>query len=142
MITRRALLAALGLAVLTACAPAGGTAPPRPAIGAGGQEWIRSELYFGRSKTDGTTVSDAEWQAFVDQEVTPRFPDGLTILDGYGQYRNRAGRIAKESSKVLVILHPPSAQSDGAIEEIRALYRHRFNQESVLLVRSGARVSF
>jgi hypothetical protein len=142
MIRRRAFLAALCLATLSACAPAGGPRPATPAIAGGGEEWLRSELYFGTSKKDGTTVSSAEFQAFVDEEVTPRFPDGLTILDGYGQYRNRAGRIAKEGAKILVIFHPASAQSEKALDEIRAVYKQRFNQESVLLIRAGARVSF
>jgi hypothetical protein len=42
------------------------------------------ELLFGVSRK-GAPVSDEEWQSFVDQEVTPAFPDGLTILEGYGQ---------------------------------------------------------
>lgn len=143
MIRRRPLLATLALAVLTACAPAGGPKPAAtPAISGGGEEWLRSELYFGTNRKDGTTVSSAEFQAFVDEEVTPRFPDGLTVLDGYGQYQNRAGRIAKEGAKVLVIFHPASAAAEKALDEIRAAYKQRFNQESVLLIRSATRVSF
>ena len=103
---------------------------------------MRSELLFGRARPNGTVVSDEEWRAFVDQEVTPRFPDGLTILEATGQYRNRAGRLIQEPTKVLLIVHPPDARSRAAIDEIRALYRKRFDQESVLLLSTISRASF
>ena len=91
--------------------------------------WVRTELYFG-------AVGDAEWQGFLDSEVTPRFPDGLTVLDGYGQYRNSAGNISQEDSIVLIILYPldGAAGASAALEEIRTLYKEQFDQESVLRV--------
>jgi Protein of unknown function (DUF3574) len=107
-----------------------------------GETLTRSELLFGRSRPDGRTVTDTEWAAFVDEEVTPRFPDGLTILDATGQYRDRSGRIVQEATKILLIVHPADPRSRAALEEIRALYRKRFDQESVLLLSSPARVSF
>ena len=102
----------------------------------------RLELYFGTSKKDGSTVSDAEWGNFLDEEVTPRFPDGLTVLRGYGQWRNSEGVIAKEGSIVLVILYFPSEESETKIEDVRAAYKDRFNQESVMRVDSANCVSF
>ena len=72
---------------------------------------------------DGGEIGEAEWRAFLDAEVTPRFPDGLTVLTGYGQWRNSAGAIAKETSRVLVIWHRPGAGSDAKIEAIRAAYK-------------------
>lgn len=51
--------------------------------------WNRTELYFGTGRPDGSVVSDAEFQQFVDIQVTPRFPDGLTLLAGYGQSNAR-----------------------------------------------------
>lgn len=30
-------------------------------------------------------VTDEEFSQFLNDEVTPRFPDGLTLLKGYGQ---------------------------------------------------------
>jgi len=87
-------------------------------------------------------VTDTEWAAFVDEEITPRFPDGLTILDAIGQYRDQSGRILREATKVLLIVHPTDPRSRAALEEIRALYRKRFDQESVLLLSAPARASF
>lgn len=105
--------------------------------------WRRTELYFGSSKPDGTAVTEAEFQQFVDTEVTPRFPDGLTVLVGYGQFRNSAGVIVKERSMELILLYPPHLrEADRKIEAIRAAYKLAFQQESVLRVDSLAAVSF
>src|SRR4051794_25409599 len=66
---------------------------------------VRTELYCGLSRPDGRQVSDQEWSRFLDEAVTPRFPDGFSVLDGYGQYREATGKIDHERSKVIVILH-------------------------------------
>jgi uncharacterized protein DUF3574 len=125
------------LALLTGCA--GGTpATAAPPLGAPGcQHYQRTELYFGTGRPGGQPpVSDQEFQGFVDAEITPRFPDGLTLLNGYGQWRDPTGRLAREQSKVLILLYPAEAggQDNPKIEEIRQLYRQKFQQESVLRV--------
>jgi len=104
--------------------------------------YARLELLFGRGRKDGGEVSDDEWRAFLDAEITPRFPDGLTVLDAYGQWRNSAGAIAKEKAVMLVIWHRPTADSEAKIEAIRAAYKTRFGQESVLRVDGVSCVSF
>jgi hypothetical protein len=108
-----------------------------------GELWKRTELFFGTSKPDGTVVTADEINAFVDNEITPRFPDGLTALTGYGQFRNSAGVIIQEQSIVLILLYPLSdREASKRIEEIRTAYKAAFQQESVLRVDSFARVSF
>jgi hypothetical protein len=103
--------------------------------------WLRTELYFGTSKPDGE-VSDEEFAGFVDREVTSRFPDGLTVLTGYGQFLGSQGLI-RERSKVLIIFHPaPGAEASKKIEEIREAYKSAFRQESVLRADAYAGVSF
>ncbi len=107
--------------------------------GVGAEPWIRTELYFGTTiPNDGGDVSDAEWNAFLDEEITPRFPDGLTVLEGYGQFLNSRGVIAEEDSIVLIIFYPGEfvEDSSAAIEEIRDAYETAFQQESVLRVDS------
>jgi hypothetical protein len=103
---------------------------------------VRSELLFGRLRPDGRIVSDAEWRAFVQDHVTPRFPDGFTVLDVVGQYRGRDGQIIAEPSKLLLIVHAPDTRPRTAIQEIRDAYRQLFQQESVLLIESAARAGF
>ena len=109
---------------------------------AGAEGWARTELYFGLSRPDGPAISDAEFQGFVDGEVTPRFPDGLTLLAGAGQWRGDDGAIVKEDSRVLVLLHPEAPDVDRALEAIRGAYIEQFDQESVLRVDGASCVSF
>jgi Protein of unknown function (DUF3574) len=105
--------------------------------------WSRTELYFGSDKHDGTTVSEAEFMQFVDQEVTPRFPDGLTVLTGYGQFFDAEGVIEKERSMILILFYPLTNFDAGKrIQEIRDTYKRLFRQESVLRVDSLSAVSF
>lgn len=92
----------------------------------------RLELVFGSGHESLTPAGEDEWAAFVATEITPRFPDGLTVLTGYGQWRDRAGVLVKETSRLLLIWYPPAADADTRIEEIRAAYRARFGQDSVL----------
>ena len=106
-----------------------------------GENWLRTELYFGLSKTGGE-VSDQEWQQFVADEITPRFPQGLTILGAYGQWQNASGVIQNEQSRVMVLLHSPDAHVNEKIEALRSVYCRKFDQEAVLRVTSPAVVSF
>jgi hypothetical protein len=100
------------------------------------EKFIRTELYFGRNIPTGETVSEADWQKFVDEVVTPRFPDGLTVLDADGQWRGKDGSIAREESKVIVLLYPRKQRKEmnAKIEEIRGEYKRRFAQEAVMRI--------
>ena len=105
--------------------------------------WNRTELYFGTGRPDGSVVSDAEFQQFVDLQVTPRFPDGLTLLSGYGQFKNSVGVITKERSLVLILFYPPQMRdASKLIQEIREIYKAMFQQESVLRADSNTFISF
>ena len=96
----------------------------------------RTELYVGMGKRDGTEVTEDEWQRFLTDEVTPRFPDGLTIIEARGQYRNASGKIIRERSRVLILLYPKKQRSEAnkKIDAICAAYKRIFQQESVLRV--------
>lgn len=95
--------------------------------------WVEYQLFMGRSGPDGDIVDDAEWDAFLADAVTPRFPDGLTVLDGNGQWRGAEGQIQREESKILIILTPiDDEQSQDLIEQVVTEYKTRFEQESVL----------
>ena len=87
-------------------------------------------------------MADAAWEGFLGDTVTPRFPDGLTVLDGRGQWRGAEGLVQKERSKVLVILAPPGGDEMRLIDEVSDEYKGRFAQESVLRVVYDACVSF
>ena len=107
--------------------------------------WLKSELYFGVGDRDdpASRIDEARWQGFLDREVTPRFPDGLTVLDAYGQWLFR-GRAAPErlDSKVLVILHPDTPAERAKIDAVRSAWKTETGHQSVLWVRQAAEVSF
>ena len=136
---RLAMLVCLGLAVVTmaACAEA-----DRPACAEGTEQFVKYELFMGRSNQSGEVVDDAAWAKFLEDTVTPRFPDGLTVLDAQGQWRDSEGLVQKERSKMLVVLVPPGDDGVRLISEVSDEYKRRFSQESVLRVESDACVSF
>jgi len=88
-------------------------------------------------------ISDAQWRAFLDKEVTPRFPDGLTVFDAYGQWLFRgAAEPNRLRTKVLVILHEDSPQRRNDIEAIRLAWKQATRHQSVLWSRQPVEVSF
>ena len=109
---------------------------PDDLYGPDSEPWVRGELYFGTTTDEGTAYSEEEWNAFLDAEITPRFPAGLTVLTGLGQWQQESGEVIQERSEVLVILYPleTARESSVLLEEIRDVYETQFNQESVLRV--------
>jgi uncharacterized protein DUF3574 len=134
---------------ITPAAAAGPAQPDRAtptasitAAASSGELWHRTELYFGRNRPGGE-VTEEEFQHFLDVEVTKRFPDGLTLLSGLGQFREESGAITQEKSKILILLYPlTDRQANREIEEIRQAYKDQFQQSSVLRVDDFQRVSF
>jgi hypothetical protein len=102
-----------------------------------------AELLFGRDIGNRIGVSDTAWTRFVDREITPRFPDGLTITDTLGQWRDRdSGRIVREPSKRVEIVLFGGADDEAKLDAIATAYKRHFRQKSVgIIVRPGC-VSF
>lgn len=101
---------------------------------------VESKLYFGLSRSDGGQVEEAQWRDFLARDVTPRFPDGLTVLDGFGQWRDPQQKVISERSKVLVIVHPDTNDNTKTLSEIKASYCERFHQTSVFQTDQDVRV--
>ena len=97
--------------------------------------FVRTELFFGTAKPVGAVTPD-EFKCFVDAAITPRFPEGLTVIPGRGQFTGENGVLVKEDSYVVVLLYPVDGQkaSSARIDEIRRLYMREHQQESVLRV--------
>ena len=87
-------------------------------------------------------ISEVQWEQFLNSEITPRFQDGLTVLDGYGQYLNSSGILAREKTKLVILIYSPSPKKNQAINEIIDSYKQKFQQESVLRVSSTVQVLF
>ena len=128
--------ALLILVLLPACA-SNPTAPCAP----GQQAAIQDTLYFGTGRVHGGAVTPQEWEGFVRDEIAPRFPQGFSILEAQGQWRNADGSIAHEQTHVLQLLHPVDPHSEQSVGEIADRYKTRFEQEAVLRVRAAACMS-
>jgi hypothetical protein len=145
--TRRAIaLAALAVGTLAvpvglAVADSGDHTSEAPAACEVGDPFVRTELFFGLSRPGGR-ITERQFDRFVDAHVTPRFPDGLTVLSGEGQFRLADGEIIEERSKVLVLLHGGDDVESKEIEEIRAAYVDEFDQQSVLRADAPSCVAF
>ena len=103
---------------------------------------VRDVVYFGRNRPDGGMVTDEEWQRFLDEVVTPRFPAGLTVLSASGQWRGEKGAVEREQAQVLTLLHSGDETSRRGVGEISAEYKRRFAQEAVLRERMTACTRF
>jgi len=70
-------------------------------------------------------------QIFLRAEVTPRFPNGMTVWDAEGRWSGASGKIGHERTKVLLV-HPDTEAARQAIRAVIDRYRKTFEQESVL----------
>jgi hypothetical protein len=103
-------------------------------------ERVYDRLFFGLRTPDGM-VSDAEWAAFLHEVVTPRFPDGLTVVDAHGQWRGDGERdVTVERARVVEIAHADSIAVDRDLDELVSIYKHRFRQRSVMRTRARVEV--
>ena len=109
------------------------------------QGWVDTRLYFGLGPADHSDrgISESAWRDFLDKEVTPRFPDGLSVIDVYGQWQGKQETAPERlHSKLLVIDYPDTAVNRDKIEAIRAAWKQRTGDQSVLRVTQPADVSF
>ena len=104
-----------------------------------GEPWpepnaVESTLYFGLKSADGSGVSEQEWTRFLAEVITPRFPAGLTVVQVYGQagaQRAKPDDVLAETTKMLIIVHPNTAEAAKALGEIKAEYKTRFDNLGV-----------
>ena len=144
VISRRAALAGAGAVLAT-----GGMLFP-DAVSAQGlscaapqKPMMDVELLFGRNIGGTLGVTDRDWNAFLAREVTPRFPDGLTVFDTSGQMRSKKTKaVMQEPGKIVRIIMGVDPEAQAKIDAIVAAYKTQFKQESVGVVMRPACVSF
>jgi hypothetical protein len=106
------------------------------------QAMVVADLLFGR-QAGPRVISEGEWRSFVRDEITPRFPDGVTVVDASGQWRDRIhGNVVREPSKVVTVIFRDDPSAREFLEDIAAAYKRRFRQQSVGTVIRSACVSF
>lgn len=128
--------------LLSGCVtPGHQTTSPAPVCRTG-DPLVQTTLYFGLNRPAGPAITAAEWQTFVDSQVTPRFKDGLTVFDAKGQWLGHDGKLARENSKALLLIHAPGKESETNIEALRSGYKQQFAQDSVMRVDAPVCVAF
>ncbi len=127
----------IALALASACTaqPSPGPAPVA-ACARGDTALVRDIVYFGRNRPGGGSVSDTEWQGFLNEVVTPRFPAGLTVVEATGQWKGQSGVVEQERSEIVTLLHAGDEPARRSVAEIAAEYKGRFQQEAVLRERT------
>lgn len=127
------------ICVLTSALAACASMPLQPITqdGTACSERRLDRLSFGMNSPTGP-VDDTQWQRFLADVVTPRFPDGLTVYRTQGQWRGESGDIEREDSRVVEIVHADDADGRKRIAEISTEYKRRFQQEAVLVISSRA----
>jgi hypothetical protein len=137
-----ALRAAILAATLAACTPQPQSRETE-ACADPAEERVVAQMYFGRNIGAELGVSDEEWSAFVDAEITRRFPNGLTIADAHGQWRDsESGAIVREPSKLLTVFLTNEPRDRAALQAIADAYKAQFQQQAVALVIERSCVSF
>lgn len=131
----RAWRAALGIVLgsLLGCAP--GVASGRPSCRADETAVVSDTLYFGSARREGA-VTARQWDSFVADQIAPRFPAGFTSWEAAGQWQGPSGRVDREASHVVLVVHPEDEASERAITTIMRAYRTSFEQDAVLRMRS------
>ncbi|WP_437614217.1 DUF3574 domain-containing protein [Erwinia sp. V71] len=140
----KVMLVASALLLGGCVAPAKKAVPPVAPVTAcaQGDAMTQTTLYFGLNRPAGPAITATEWQAFIDNDVTPRFKDGLSVFDAKGQWLGNDGKLARENSKALLLIHGTDKESEGRIEALRSLYKQRFAQDSVMRVDAPVCVAF
>ena len=126
-VKRTGLILALA-AALSGCASHGPSRGPCVV----GERRSSVDLYFGLSVKDAPDVSDAQFADFLDKEVTPRFPQGLTVINAQGRWRMADGQIVREPSKIVQIVLPGAPDDLTKLDAVREAYKRQFHQEAVL----------
>jgi len=109
-------------------------AEPAAAVVTAPAEWVKTEIYFGRDLPGGKEISKGAWADFMDKVLSRHFPKGLTVYEAYGQMQHADGRIEKQSTWVVAIVHPKDLAIDKAIQEIIDAFRKQFNKAQVVHV--------
>ena len=124
-----------------------GCAAPPPHSGAcllpQQRRMLVAELFFGRTIPGRPPLTEAEWDRFAAEIVTPNFPLGFTVFDGEGQWQNpKTHRTRRERTKILLVAAQRSPELAGRLAAVIDAYKRRFRQSSVGLVTRDSCAAF
>jgi hypothetical protein len=132
--------------LLAGCAePPGPIAPAAPytCLLPEEQRMLVAELFFGRGIKGRQPLTDAEWAEFAVQTITPNFPDGFTVFDGEGQWRNpQTGRITGGRTKILLVAAKREPDLARRLAAVIDTYKTQFHQQSVGIITRDSCAAF
>jgi hypothetical protein len=107
------------------------------------QRMLVAELFFGRNIKDRKPLTDLEWSTFAADTITPNFPAGFTVFDGYGQWRSpQTGHIAHDPTKILLVAAKRSPDLADRLRVVIDAYKARFHQQSVGIITRDSCAAF
>ena len=113
------------------------------AIPPSGSQYVRTELYYGAGIREEKGDYDTVWNEYLDRVVTPRFPEGLTLIEASGQWRVKPDQKPRRSgSKILVLIHEATEEKFRKLDEIRSIWKERSGHRSVLKVTNPVEMEY
>jgi hypothetical protein len=96
---------------------------------------VEAQLFFGRDIVGRGPVSDSEWNDFAASYLARNFPDGFTVSDGSGNWRDpKSGETIREGTKIVSIVTRNSRALPLKLKRVMESYRTLFHQQSVGVV--------
>jgi hypothetical protein len=90
------------------------------------------ELFFGRDIPGREPLTDREWSDFAASVISTMFPDGFTMTDGDGEWRNPATRaVTHERTKIVIAADAKSSDLASRVSRVRDAYSRMYRQASV-----------
>lgn len=102
---------------------------------------IVARLYLGQSNAAGA-IPPQQFDEFIDTVVTPKFPDGLTLIPANGRWRAPDNTLVRERTIVLELIYPDNETGRTNVLAVIEQYKQRFRQHAVLLVVEHPSVSY
>jgi hypothetical protein len=108
----------------------------------GATQWMKTEIYFGRSIPAGGHISDSDFPDFLGKLMTKEFPKGLTVLNAYGKMEKASGAVVKQPTVVIVIVHEKNQSNSMKVQRTIDAYRSRFRNLQVMSLSSPTEPRF
>lgn len=108
------------------------------------EKYIKTELFFGLNKTDGSKVSDEEFDMFADTVISKVYTSGATILKSDGRWLD-GEKLIKEESRVVIYfskIYEMTDEYSARIDTIREKYKRYYLQQAVLRTDEFINASF
>ena len=108
------------------------------------KKFIKTELYFGLNRIDGTKITELEWEAFADSVISKTYTKGATILKCDGRWLD-GETLIKEESRIVVYfskIYEMTDEFSAEIDLIREKYKTYYHQQAVLRTDEFINASF